>query len=60
MSLDPYFSTHYSYIKIGMGKQKEQVGGSPSHSVDSAGGWYENNCDSMGGYPQKFGNSGGG
>ena len=52
--------THYSCIKIRVGKQKEQVWGSPSHFVDSAGGWYEKNCDSGGGYPQKFGNSGGG
>ncbi len=50
----------FSYIKIGVGKQKEQIGGSPSYFVESAGGWYEKNCDSWGVYPQKFGNSGGG
>ncbi len=40
ISLNPYFSrgfTHYSFIKIGVGKQKEQVGGSPSYFVHSAG-----------------------
>ena len=50
----------YMYMKLGVGKQKEQVPGSPSHFVDSTGGWYETNCSSTGGYPQKFGNSGGG
>ncbi len=56
----PTFLEFYplSYIKIGVGKQKEQVGGSPSPFVDSARGWYEKNCDSGGGYPQRFGNSG--
>ena len=28
----------YLYVKIGVGKQKEQVGGSTSHFVHSAGG----------------------